>query len=1331
MKDSNSTGGEPSTVPVLPTSQRQFSSPHQTTPRTQLLSNGHYAVMMTAAGSGYSNWGDVAITRWREDTTCDCWGSYIFLRDVESGAVWSAGYQPTGIEPDRYEAGFFEDRVEIDRADGSISTKLQVVISPDDDAEGRRVSITNHGNRPREIELTSYAELVLSSAAADVAHPAYAKMFVETHAADVDIGHHGAILATRRRGSPDDPAVWVAQLAVVEGELVGDAESETDRAQFLGRGPDVRNPASVMDGRPLSNTFGAVLDPVFSLRRRVKLQAGATAHVAFWTVFAKSRSEVLDLVGKYYDPGAFERTLGQASTRSRAELSSLHVTSDEANVFQQLASHVLYSSNALRPSSDVLSHSVGGQSDLWALSISGDLPIVVCRIDDVKDLQIVQQLARAQQYWRAKQLLVDLVIINEQPSAHAQDAKDLQAALEAATRSTQSASPAAEKVAQGKVYILRGEQLSPATRSLLLSAARAVLFSHHGSLAEQVTLPDEPTSTSARLPQPRARNEPTDDPKNKSPKEGSEPAAPHRDLAFFNGIGGFANDGREYVTILADGESTPAPWINVIANPTFGFQVSAEGGGYTWAQNSQQNQLTPWSNDPVSDRPGEVLYVRDEDDGTVWSPTALPIRERTAPYVVTHGQGYTRFEHSSHGISLELVQYVPVEDPIKISRLKIRNQSGRPRHLSVTAYVEWVLGVLRTASAPFIVTEIDPETRAMLARGHWQPDSAAYVAFADLSGQQTSWTGDRTEFLGRNGALASPAALGQSIPLTNSVGGGFDPCSALQTRIDLAPDGEAEVVFFLGESVTRADAVALIKRYRTVDLDAVLREVTQRWDDLLSTVQITTPDRATDVLLNRWLQYQVLSCRVWARTAFYQASGAYGYRDQLQDVMALSVSAPDITRAHLLRAAARQFVQGDVQHWWLPPSGKGIRTRISDDLLWLPYVIAQYVETTGDTAVMDETVPFLDGPVLAPDKLESYFQPSISNQLGTLFEHGARALDASLRVGSHGLPLMGTGDWDDGMNRIGVGGKGESIWLAWFLHSALSAFVPLAERRGEHERAARWRQHATDLASALERDGWDGGWYKRAYFDDGTPVGVHDSDECQITSIAQSWGVLSGAANRDRVTTAMAAVDDQLVRRDDAMVLLFTPPFDRTTRDPGYIKGYPPGMRENGGQYTHGALWSVIAFAMLGDGDKAGELFSLLNPIKHGGTPAGIDRYKVEPYVMSADVYSEPSHVGRGGWTWYTGSAGWMYRAGLEWLLGFRLRGSSLVIDPCIPKSWPGFTIVFRYHSARYEIKVENPNAVSRGVSRVMLDGKALPADAAVALFDDAKTHHLDVVLGS
>ncbi len=849
---------------------------------------------------------------------------------------------------------------------------------------------------------------------------------------------------------------------------------------------------------------------------------------------------------------------------------------------------------------------------------------------------------------------------------------------------------------------------------------RAVLFSRRGTLFEQVRRLEDSGTALVSRPQSRASAGDTPPP---------VPARP--DLEFFNGLGGFAAGGREYVTVLGDGQWTPAPWINVIANPAFGFQTSVEGGGYTWAINSQQYQLTPWANDPVCDRPGEVLYVRDEDDGTLWTPTALPIREAAGPYVVSHGQGYSRFEHASHGLSLALLQYVPPDDAIKISRLTIANHSGRPRRLSVTAYVEWVLGASRTGSAPFIVTEIDPETRTMFARNHWSAGFGTRVAFADLAGRQRSWTGDRKEFLGRLGTLDRPAALAGGARLTNRVGGGLDPCGALQTAVEIEPGGAVEVTFFLGEAATKADALSLVTRYRAADLDAVFTAVTGAWQDALGTVQVTTPDRAMDVLLNRWLLYQTLACRVWARAGFYQASGAYGFRDQLQDVMALCVSRPPITRAHLLRAAARQFVEGDVQHWWLPPLGQGVRTRVSDDRIWLPYVTAHYVEVTGDDGILDERVPFLAGPTLGADEQESFFQPATSPEEGTLFEHCARALDTSLPVGSHGLPLMGTGDWNDGLNRVGAGGRGESVWLGWFLHAALSAFAPLAERRGEQTRAASWRRHATALGQSLEREAWDGGWYLRAFFDDGTPLGGRASTECRIDSIAQSWGVISGAAEQGRVASAMAEVDRQLVRRDDGLVLIFTPPFDQAPLDAGYIQGYPPGIRENGGQYTHAALWSVIAFAMLGDGDRAGELFELLNPINHAGTRADIHRYKVEPYVACADVYAEPSHLGRGGWTWYTGSAGWMYRAGLEWILGFRLRGTTLVIDPCVPKSWPGFAIAFEYRSAHYDITVENPHGVCRGVSRVVLDGQTLPqGDARIALADDGAHHRLQVVLG-
>jgi cyclic beta-1,2-glucan glucanotransferase len=1292
---------------------RRIRTPHGPTPAVHLLSNGRYAVMLTAAGSGYSRWRDMAITRWREDTICDDWGSYIFLRDVRSGDVWSAGYQPVGAEPDSYDVRFGEDKVEYTRRDGAITTILEIVVSPESDAEARRVSISNAGLRPREIEITSYAELVLAPPSADAAHPAFSKLFVQTeYDAKVE-----AILATRRRRSPAEPEIWAAHLAIVEGETVGQIEIETDRAKFLGRGRDTRSPTAVMDGRSLSGSVGTVLDPVFAMRRRVRVQPGETVRIAFWTIVAASRTELLDLIDKHHDANAFARAATLAWTQAQVQLRHLDVDADQASLFQRLAGHALYTSPSMRPSSDVIHRGSGGPAGLWAQSISGDIPIVLVRIDDIEDVAIVGQLLRAHEYWRMKRLAVDLVILNERSSSYIQD---LHIAIETMVRTSQSRPQAGADVTRGSVFVLRADLISQETRALLPSVAQVVLSARQGSLLDQL---DRLRKASIAAPPP---------PKRSKPAYGPPVAPATSDLEFFNGLGGFAADGREYVTILNAEQVTPAPWINVIANASFGFQVAVEGGGYTWSVNSRENQLTPWSNDPIADRPGEVLFVRDEDSGELWGPTALPIRDAAAPYIVRHGQGYSRFGHDAHGIKLDLLQYVPLHDPIKISRLKIRNTSARTRRLSVTAYVEWVLGPSRSASAPFIETEIDSATGALLARNPWNTTFGSRVAFADLAGRQTGWTGDRREFLGRNGSLDNPAALAaDALPLSGHVGAGLDPCGVLQAPLTLAPGESGEIVFFLGEAASAVDAQFLIAHYRTIDLDAVFREVLQHWDDLLSNVQVKTPDREMDIILNRWLLYQTVACRLWARSAFYQASGAYGFRDQLQDGMALALSKPAMTREHLLRAAARQFVEGDVQHWWLPPFGQGVRTRISDDRIWLAYAVAHYVETTGDVTVLDELVPFVEGQLLHSGESDAYFQPTVSDRTASLFEHCARGLDQSLLVGAHELPLIGTGDWNDGMTRVGEQGKGESIWLGWFLYATLSAFTPLADARDEKARVVKWDAHAKALQTALERDGWDGNWYRRAYFDDGTPLGSSANGECRIDSIAQSWSAISGAADPGRAAQAMVAADEQLVRRDTGLALIFTPPFDRTPLDPGYIKGYPPGIRENGGQYTHAAAWSVIAHTKLGDGDKAAELFSLLNPINHASTRASVHRYKVEPYVVAADIYSEPPHVGRGGWTWYTGSAGWMYRAGIESILGLRRQGTFLLFDPCIPKHWPGFELTYRHGATRYDIVVENPHGVCRGIASAELDGLPL-ADGAirVPLVDDSKTHRICVVLG-
>jgi len=1291
---------------------RRLRAGHGATPEAHLLSNGRYTVMLTGAGSGYSRWGDIAVTRWREDATRDDWGSFVFLRDAQDEQLWSAGFQPSGMRPDSYEVTFTEDRAQFNRRDGALSTSLDVLVSPEDPAEVRRVSISNAGSRDRDIEFTSYAELVLAPAAADATHPAFSKLFVQTEY----LPKLGAILATRRRRSPSEPELWAATFAVVEGESLAEPELETDRARFLGRGREIHAPIAVLDGRPLSNTVGSVLDPVFALRRRVRVPAGRMARVAYWTVVASSRGEALDLIDKHNNASAFDRVATLAWTQAQVQLSHLGVDAEQAGLFQRLAGHVLYADPSLRASSDAIGRATGGPLALWAHGISGDIPIVLVRIDNIEYIGIVRQLLQAHEYWRMKQLAVDLVILNERASSYVQD---LQVAVETLVRTSRSRSQIGADPARGSVFVLRADLISVETRTVLLGMSRAILIGRRGSLSEQLSR--LPEADACIAPRPRAIQEPEALPGLTEPSK----------LEFFNGLGGFASDGREYVTTFGAGRSVPAPWINVIANPAFGFQVSAEGSGYTWSESSRENQLTPWTNDPVSDRPGEVIYLRDADSGELWGPTFLPLRDESAPYVARHGQGYTRFEHAAHGVTLDLVQFVPLEDPVKISRLRIRNTSTRTRRLSVTAYVEWVLGSSRSACAMSIVTAIDPETGAMFARNPWNLTHGSRVAFADLGGRQSAWTADRREFIGRNGTLDNPLALARNAALSGRVGAGIDSCGALQTTIKLKPGEAKDIVFLLGQTASALEAQALIQRYRSADLEASLREVTGYWDGMLGAVQVKTPDRSMDIMLNRWLLYQTLACRMWARSAFYQASGAYGFRDQLQDGMALVLSRPDLTREHLLRAAGRQFVEGDFQHWWLPPSGQGVRTRISDDRIWLAYAAAHYVDATGDRAALDERVAFLEGRELQSGEHDAYYQPMLAEERGTLFEHCARGLDQSLALGAHGLPLIGTGDWNDGMNRVGEMGKGESTWLGWFLHATLEAFASLAQARNERRRALKWLAHAAALRASLEREGWDGNWYRRGYFDDGTPLGSSASAECQIDSIAQSWSVISGTADPARARAAMAALDERLVRRDDGLALLFTPPFERTPLDPGYIKGYPPGIRENGGQYTHAAAWSVIAFAMLGDGDKAGGLFSLLNPINRSNTRAGVRRYKVEPYVAAADVYSVAPHVGRGGWTWYTGSAGWLYRAGLEAILGFRVQGGFLLLDPCVPKAWPGFEISYRYRSARYHMVVENPHGVSRGVASAELDGKLLPGSPVrIPLADDGELHKLRVTLG-
>ena len=1231
-------------------------------PATHLLSNGQYSVMLTATGSGYSTWNGQAITRWREDSVGDDWGSFFYLREPRTGKIWSAGHMPLATVSDSYLASFTEDKVEFIRRDGNFTTTMECVVSPEDNAEARRLTIANSSLTAREIELTSYCELVLAPAASDTAHPAFSKMFVETEY----VAELATLLATRRRRSASDPEIWVAQFMLVQGATLGSFEFETDRAQFIGIGNDTRMPAAMTASGRMANSMGTVLDPIFALRQRIKVPAGRQVRCTLWTVVANSREAVLDLVDRHRQPMAYDRAMMLAWTQAQIQLRHLSIGTEEANLYQTLASHLIYANQALRAPAKVLAQDMGPQSALWPHGISGDRPILLLRIDGIEDIELVHQLLQAFEYWKAKGLIVDLVILNDRMSSYVQD---LQGAIETLVRKISVAGEL------GQVYLLRADLMSPETLRVLPAIARVVLYGRRGDLASQLSRVRDPAAELGHViaVEPRSKMMVVDT----------------KHLEFFNGFGGFDADGREYVSILNSDKLTPAPWINVITNLNFGFQSSADGGGYTWFGNSRENQVTAWSNDPVSNRPSEVIYIRDDSDGTLMSPTLAPLRSSQGTHTTRHGFGYTVFERNVHELRMELLQFVPLADSIKLSRLKLTNDGAAARKLTITFYAEWVLGANRASAAPFVTTAMDEMTGSMFARNPWRTQGGEQVAFADMSGRQINWTGDRREFLGAHGSLATPQGLSLGNKLSNRTGAGLDPCCALQASITLAAGETHELTILLGAANNAGEAQNLITRYRANNGDDVLNEVKNYWAETLNATQVKTPDRSFDIMMNGWLLYQTLACRMWARSGFYQASGAYGFRDQLQDSMALLTTRPEIAREHILRAAARQFVQGDFQHWWLPATGMGVRTRISDDTVWLANCVNHYVKATGDIAILDEMVPFIEGQSLMPGEHDAFFLPSHSEEAATLYEHCAKALDLSLKQGERGLPLIGTGDWNDGMNRVGEGGKGESVWLGWFLLSTLKDFASVAAERGDTLRVALWIEHVANLQMALERDGWDGNWYRRGFFDDGSLLGSSQNEECRIDAIAQSWAVLSGGASPERATMAMDESYQQLVRPNEKLALLFTPPFDHTEKDPGYIKAYPPGIRENGGQYTHGVIWSIFAHAKLGQTERAAEFFSIINPINHALNEVDATTYRVEPYVIAADVYSVAPHMGRGGWTWYTGSAGWMHRAGLEAILGITREGNLLRVKPCVPKEWDEFEVTTQFGKTRYELKLQ------------------------------------------
>lgn len=1294
------------TVGEAPRVVRRYSRQDLQFPVCHLLSNSRYSVLITGSGLGYSKKEEIYLTRWRENLAVGKWGTFIFLQNLSMGETWSAGLEPLRKEPDEYRVIFAPDKAEIFRADGNIGTNTEITVSPEDNVEIRRVTITNHGDESAVLEVTSYWEVVLTTQAADVAHPGFSNLFVKTEL----LSRYDCLVASRRPRGDNGHTVWAIHGVKVEGETVGSFHYETDRSKFLGRGRAISDPRALDPGQPLSNTVGAVLDPIMSLRRRVKVHPGRQVQVTFFTGVVESHGQVRELAEKYAQKSSAKRAFELAWTRSEVEEGYLNLKPDEIKTYQDLISQIVFLSPVRRKYQDLHLKNRKGQPGLWKYGISGDLPIVLVAVNSVDEIELVNSVLKGHEYWRFKGLRVDLVLLNKDESSYLQPLQELlrETVLMSHARDVQERS--------GGVFIRNARLMPPEDLVLLYTAARVVIEGEQGPVAAQIKI----NGLSESLP---------------PEKEffGVEKKFFSKDdvikLHYFNGYGGFSPDGKEYVLRLKDGQHTPAPWINVISNPNFGFLVTESGSGYTWAENSRENKITPWFNDPVSDPPGEILYLRDEDTGKIWSVTALPVRE-TESYTIRHGIGYSVFQHISHGISQELTVFVPVDDPVKINLLKLKNLDDSHRRLTVTYYIRPVLGVTDQVTQQYLTTERGEDGRSILIRNSYNSDFPERVAFVACSQSVESCTGNNLEFFGIGGDLKQPAALSQE-RLSGQLGAGFDPCVAVQVPVELDPGEEKELVFLLGQGNNVPEVHRLTETFAsTVAGQEALLQVREFWNRKLGVFQVETPDLTMDLLINGWLVYQAVSCRIWGRSAFYQSGGAYGFRDQLQDVMGLIHVWPELARRQILLHASHQFLEGDVQHWWHPGSGdKGVRTRFSDDLLWLPHVTAEYVMGTGDQSILREEVTYLEDDPLKDGEDERYGIPRASQEKSSVYEHCIRAIERSLQFGVHGLPLMGSGDWNDGMNCVGNQGKGESVWLGWFLCDTLTKFASLCRIMNDSSKAEEYLARVAEISRNIDENAWDGGWYRRAYFDCGLPLGSAENSECRIDSITQSWAVISGAGREDRWQEAMNAAENYLVKKEEGLILLLTPPFEEGDLKPGYIKGYLPGVRENGGQYTHAAIWVIYAFVLMGDGDKAWFLFNMINPINHTRTGIECATYKVEPYVMAADVYTVNPHVGRGGWTWYTGAASWMFRVGLEFILGMKKQGDNLIINPCVPKDWPGYRVFYRDGETLYRIMVQNPDGVNRGIRKVRLDGQVLRTNR-IPLVNDGKEHLVEAVMG-
>ena len=1285
-------------------SVREYNKIDERISRGNIIGNEKYVVAINQQGIGVSKFEENYINRFKKTDDYDQ-GIFFYIKDIETNDIWSA----TGEENcDKCTIQFMPDKNQFEKTKNGIKTKLKITVDANEPVEIRRLKIKNDTEKEKIFEVTSYFEPVLSRKEQDYAHQAFNNLFL-VYKYDEELD---AIVVKRRaRDIHQDKKVFLIAKMQTNCEKIGETEFEINKEKFIGRN-NLGLPIMIRNSNPLSKKDGLTTEGIIALKNTVKVQPGEEVFVDLLLSVEYDKQTAIDNIKKYNITENITREFEIVKAKTEAEARYLEVKGKDIDIYQTIMSYVLFD-NPLRQNQQ-LGYKVYEQKDLWKYGISGDLPIITVTIKYVNDLYVIKQVIKAYEYLKIKNIKVELVIINEENYSYENYIRD---EIESAILNSHLAYM---KNIYGGIFVLSKSEMDIQDVNLIKFVSTIVIDSHLGTLENIIQDMEEEVLDNYRIVEKSEIKTMEED-----TTKDVDILSNTQNVKYYNEYGAFSEDGKEYIIRTNNDNKVPTTWSHIMANEKFGTVVTESNGGYTWYKNSRLNRVTSWNNSSSVNIPSEAIYLKDLDNGRIWSPTAMP-KPDDKNYNAIFGFGYAKYIHSSDDILQELEVFVPQDESVKINILTLKNNAPKKKKVKIVYYLKPVLGEDEIKSDGYIKLQYEENANVLIAKNLYKTEEFENIVYVSSSEKIKSFTGNKKSFLGKGG-ITNPSGL-HRMALDNDNGLGKKTCMAIELEVEIESFSDKKISIVMGADDNIVNAKDIAYKYSKVqNCNMELSKTKNKWNELLGRVQINTPYESLNIMLNGWTMYQTIVSRLLGRSGFYQSGGAFGFRDQLQDAFATKYIDTQILYNQIIKHSKHQFIEGDVEHWWHEENNRGIRTKFSDDLLWLPFAVIQYISYTGDYNILKVKTPYLQGAELQQHEKEKYDKYLPGDVEETIYEHCKKAIDRACNFGENGLPKIGIGDWNDGFSNIGPEGKGESVWLGFFLYMILEGFVKISENKHDKKNATKYREIMDRLRNYLNNNGWDGRWYKRAFADNGDVYGSMENEECKIDSIAQSWSVISGVGEENKKISAMESLEKHLVDTENGIIKLLDPPFYKGKLEPGYIKAYLPGVRENGGQYTHAAIWAIIAEAMLGKGDKAVELYRMITPIEHSRTKEAANKYKVEPYVIAADVYSYQNLAGCGGWTWYTGSSSWYYLAGIQYLLGLNINHNIMTIRPCIPKEWEEYSIRFKFGESIYNIKVKNPNRKNTGVERVILDGTEIEKE--IKLDGSGKIFNIEVIM--